>query len=1037
MAPNRGIAAHFSASKASISRSKSSRSAKAAKPSITKDATSVPITQQSAAKSAKLDDVAAAAELPAAPTSASTAAKPMTPKKPTARRQIRSRLRMPEEGEVDRIMAELQSSPTRIPPPPPQATEAKSVNLLGTPPCTPGNRATRFASPLLEPTTTSRISVRTDPDTNKMFLMLPKSPSKAASAATPATSSPTKRKLRTPPKSTSPTKTPRNALNDSTPRQLITGEPELPGTEEEDGLVLTPGRSKGTRVVLGSPSKSPLIARAQGGSAREQALRRIVAEDIEEDEEAVITPRSVRERAKGYGLAPMATANAAAVFRGASVPSSSSGPQLAQRKEVEREIAALPSNSLTHTEIESETKASEVELPEPKHILSTDLALPSFYSSILTLHMALEHALVVHLATAGAASSTLQSCSSSSSSDEESDMDRTRSSRNGTERKLTKTVRLPNLISYTALRPLVERSGGRRLGPTELGRLASVWVDFQRSQNRAEEEEEVRGLGFIISKTRSINPRTGRRALDWGIGIELEIKRTVRACTPPPQVGFGGVEVQASPMLASDAAFDESVEGTPKLPSSRFTTPPPSPSLSRGSRGQFASSPLLASPQRRRKGRALSPTPNSPKVRSSTGLGSMAREKAREGMSVVAMWNNGLETRKAEVGRRLRERCARYHQLWLDEKGISVPPPVTHGATAQEPATPSGTRTVGLGVASVDSDDEEHHAENALPREAIMGAGGLLTPSATRSGGHKPGNKRIFHLDPSELLSEEEEEDLEVGPQLQRREGKALLIDEVSHTIVRSSKSMLSLRAAPSAVHVVEGEMPQEGSEIRTWHPDFPLNDARTVHPIPPATLPSLAAPPATPHRPRDKCLLQSPSTPHKPVKFTTKAAVVPPSTPQAQCTAGLSLRERIAAKESLRRTSSLPSINSLHPSSSHLTPMQALSQRALISRLPELSSILFMLFSNGTTLSSNGVTRSPTIPMQELLGKLGKSVKIQMSTRECRTAIDALRTIAPGFLVVLGEGGKEYVRVGNNQGTGRLWRLNEVREAIAGELNK
>lgn len=817
----------------------------------------------------------------------------------------------------------------------------------------------------------------------------------------------------------------------------------MPGTEEEDGLVLTPGRSKGTRVVLGSPSKSPLLARAQGGSAREQALRRIVAEDIEEDEEVVITPRSVRERARGAGLPPMATVNAAAVFKGASIPYSSSAPHLAQGKQVEREVASLPISGLSHTEVGSESKVTEVDLPEPKHTLSSDLPLPSFYSSLLTLHMALEHALVVHLATAGCSSATLQSSPSASSSDEESDTDRTPSSRTRGERKLTKTVRLPNLISYTALRPLVERSGGRRLGPTELRRLASVWVDFQRCQNPAEVEEEVRGLGFIISKTRSMDPRTRRRALDWGIGIELEIKRTVRARTPPTQVGFGGVEVQASPKLPAEAAFDESVEGTPKLPS-RFTTPPASPSASRSLRGQVQSSPLLASPQRRGKGRAVSPTPSSPKVRSSTGLDAMGREKAREGMSVVAMWNNGLETRKAEVGRRLRERCARYHQLWLDEKGISVP-----SAPSQpvgERATPSRTRTIGLGIASADSDDDEEASGEAppAPHEAIMGAGGLLTPSATRSGGHKPGNKRIFHIDPSELLSEgeEEEDESELTTELQRKEGKASLIDEVTHSVVRSSKSMPSLRAPPSAPTVVEGEVPAEGSELKTWRPDFPLNDPRTVHPIPLAALPSLTAPLATPHRARDKSLLQSPSTPHKPVKFTT-APTLPPSTPQsASSTAGLSLRERIAAKESLRRTSSLPSISSVHPSSSNLTPMQALSQRALISRLPELSSILFMLFSNGTTLSSTGITRSPTIAMSDLLGKLGKSVKIQMSTRECRAALDALRTIAPGFLVVIGgeggsAGGKEYVKLGNNEATGRLWRLNEVREAIAGELNK
>lgn len=869
---------------------------------------------------------------------------------------------------------------------------------------------------------------------------------------------------------------------DGTPRQLITGEPETLGTEEEDGLVLTPGRAKGTRVQLGSPSKSPLLAK-EGDTPREQALRRIV----DEDEDAYITPRSVRQRAKGIPLPPMATQNAAAIFRGAQLPASSSTPGLLQRKVEEQHHAAAaapgPSSSsgpfgagLTHTETDDLSTAmtgEKLELPAPKHVLSQDLPLPSFYSSLMSLHVALEHALVVHLATAGCSSATLQSTSAQSSSD--SDASDTEAFARSSERKRTKVVRLPNLISYSTLRPLVERSGGRRLGPTELKRLASVWVDFQHAhacdkgtekEEGKGEEEEVRGLGFIISKTRSMDPRTGRRALDWGIGIELEIKRTVRARTPPTEVGFGGVHLQSSPLIASTAAvegFDESVKGTPKMPT-RFTTPPSSPSLERV---QAFQSPILSSPSRR-KARAHSPIPTgSPKVRSSVGAA-----KAREGMSVVALWNNGLETRKAEVGRRLRERCARFHQLWLDEKGISVPVPASAATVkqkeAEEPATPSRTREQrpGLGLGLGLEGDVEDIADSAglppPPREVVTGAGGLLTPSATRSGGRRVG-KRIFHIDPAELdartLSEEEEEEeaekegVDVADQLSgqvtREEGKRTLIDEVSQTAsLRSSKSMPLLR--PTAA---EGEVPEEGAELRNWHSNFPLNDPRVVKPVPLANLPSLTAPLTTPHRPRSnkEPTLDPLRTPKKPVKFITKPTALLDAVPAASSphsTAGMSLRDRIAAKEQLRRSASLPSLapssssSSSSSTSTPLTPMQALSQRALVSRLPELSSILFMLFSNGTTLSSTGITRSPTIPMHDLLAKLSKSVNIQLSARECRQALDVLGRIAPGFLVVIdpseggGGGGKEYVRLGQNPQTGTLWRLNEVRARIAGELN-
>uniref|UniRef100_V5EZ61 DNA replication factor Cdt1 C-terminal domain-containing protein n=1 Tax=Kalmanozyma brasiliensis (strain GHG001) TaxID=1365824 RepID=V5EZ61_KALBG len=597
----------------------------------------------------------------------------------------------------------------------------------------------------------------------------------------------------------------------------------------------------------------------------------------------------------------------------------------------------------------------EVQLPEPKHALSTDLPLPSFYSSILTLHMALEHALVVHLATAGCATATLDSSSSDQS-------------------ETHKIVRLPNLISYTALRPLVERSGGRRLGPTELRRLASVWSDFHRSS--PEEVEEVRGLGFIISKTRSMDTRTGRRALDWGLGIELEIRRTVREKTPPTEIGFGGVSVSASPKVREEG-FDEKVKASPRR-------------------------------KRETSGSSLDTT----------------REavKAREGMSVVAMWNNGLETRKAEVGRRLRERCARFHQLWLDEKGISVPPSAR--LVKKKPGSPSRNqpKMVGLGIAtSADSDAED----DVFPREAIMGAGGLLTPSATRSGGRRVG-KRTFHMDPSELdreaLTSEDEEEGDLSSNTLRGgvQGKQGLLDEVSSSVTRTS-SMPSLLTSSLSK---EGEMPPCGSTLHAWHSDFPLSDPRIVRPIPLATLPNLTVL-STPHRPKPT---SDPSTPHKPTKFIPPAVTLN--------TAGMTLRERIAAKEQLRRTASLPSLSS--EAEAGMTPMQALSQRSLVSRLPELCSILFMLFSNGTSLSSNGITRSPTIPMQDLLTKLGKSVKVQLSTRECRQSLDVLGRIAPGFLVVIEEGGagKEYVRMGNNGDTGRVWRLNEVRSRIAAELN-
>ena len=128
-------------------------------------------------------------------------------------------------------------------------------------------------------------------------------------------------------------------------------------------------------------------------------------------------------------------------------------------------------------------------------------------------------------------------------------------------------------------------------------------------------------------------------------------------------------------------------------------------------------------------------------------------------MSVVAMWNNGLETRKAEVSRRLRERAGRFHQLWLDENGISIPPaPSNKVGMEDDLATPKKARFVGLGIAmDPDSDvEEEKDTIPSPPREVVMGRGGLLTPSATRSGGRRVG-KRTFHMDEAELDRQSEE----------------------------------------------------------------------------------------------------------------------------------------------------------------------------------------------------------------------------------------------------------------------------------------
>lgn len=895
------------------------------------------------------------------------------------------RLRTPEAGEVERIMAETPDMAQSDEPPP--TADDPSAALLGTPP---------LKSPVPEATHRTPITVRTDPDTGKMFLRM----SRSSPSVTP-TSSPSKRKAeKSPTVAVSPSKTPK--VRETSPRQLITGEQEIPGSVEEDGLVLTPGRASGTRIALGSPHKSPL-GRTNGNEA---TLRRV---SQEQDEENYLTPRSIRQKPKGLTLPPLATQTAAAIFRSGHSGEPKPVSQLSSS-------ASLPSLLNPPPVVKGEPVAEEAPLPLPAHQLSPDLPLPDYYASLLKLHEALEHALVFQLATAGCSSASLQQ---EAESDPESDDDLPAKLKMGPRkpRNSSKTVRLPNLITYSVLRPRVEQSGKRRLGPTELKRLASVWLNFPEALGAT--PDEVKGLGLLITKTRTEDPTTGRKIVDWGIGIELDIKRVHRERTPPPQLGFGGLESAcSSPIAGAAATFDPSVPGTPKAPS-RFTTPPSSPSLSR----RPPSSPSLGRhlPMSPPVGRR---PPSSPSIDRSPGGARLLRSpgksrssasqiKAREGMSVVAMWSNGLEVRKAEVARRLRDRCARYHQQWLTDKCI-----MPHLVAVKKEDDGSGDA-----VTPVLGELEEE-------RKAVMGAGGLWTPSATRSGGRRAG-KRTFSLDPSQLDRDESDSDGESAPTLSvlptsQADAKRALMDEVNSAVMRTPRSQTTTESA----------MPPAGSVLHAWHAEFELNNPAVVKPVPLAELPSLVEPRslatngshsllATPRRNKELFGLGigNLSTPRKPVKFSQ--VDLPPTAPPTSSTGNsiAAMRERLQAKENLRKSQSMSSIST--------GSMQ--SRKAIMPRLENVSRILFMLFSNGTTRSSTGVWMSPRKPMSEVLDTLGRSLNSQFSRIECREAVDLLAEIAPGFLVIFQAGiqdSQQWVKMGTHQ-DGHPWTASQVKHQI------
>lgn len=141
--------------------------------------------------------------------------------------------------------------------------------------------------------------------------------------------------------------------------------------------------------------------------------------------------------------------------------------------------------------------------------------LPAPISALLALHAALEGALIMHLGMSG---------SFVASSSTEFDA------------KGRATVRIPNLITLTELGKMVRSSGGRECGQKEIEQLVWAWdgcgLDEDELIGDGDDEDDLRvvergddevgGLGFIVSKT-----RVGRgNNIVWthGLGITVTIK---------------------------------------------------------------------------------------------------------------------------------------------------------------------------------------------------------------------------------------------------------------------------------------------------------------------------------------------------------------------------------------------------------------------------------------------------------------------------------------------------------------------------------
>lgn len=273
------------------------------------------------------------------------------------------------------------------------------------------------------------------------------------------------------------------------------------------------------------------------------------------------------------------------------------------------------SPSAVHGNLSQENASSRTPLAST---LSREIEdVPIDFASLLSLHSALERALLLHLATegGGAAMKVISRAPALTSPPVPtknlfSQQDRMKTPEPEEFRPPTgpadltdgfKTFRLENLVSWPVVRPIVERGSGKRFGPRELAQLLWLWQNDPSDDQKPRScyptdpvpvtEGEQTGMGFIISRVRVLKGGALKKQLSYTYGIGIEIN----------------------------------VRENPQLPTYSLQSPSKS---------------------------VLSESPTRPPRRSPTAL--------REGMNLIALWSSRADERKAEIGRRL-------HAHWLSQ----------------------------------------------------------------------------------------------------------------------------------------------------------------------------------------------------------------------------------------------------------------------------------------------------------------------------------------------------------------------------------
>jgi len=147
----------------------------------------------------------------------------------------------------------------------------------------------------------------------------------------------------------------------------------------------------------------------------------------------------------------------------------------------------------------------------PRRTAPSCTPLPPPLAALLSLHSAVERALILHLSTSGSGASLASTLS---------DLDPDSG---------TAQLRMPNLVDLATLGRMLE-STGKRCGEDELRRLVWAWQGADdptspRRANAAVGDDEVGGMGFIVSRARTATlAAPGRVAHTYGLGISVAVR---------------------------------------------------------------------------------------------------------------------------------------------------------------------------------------------------------------------------------------------------------------------------------------------------------------------------------------------------------------------------------------------------------------------------------------------------------------------------------------------------------------------------------